>query len=68
MASQTLFDKAVGTKKDFFKSYIEVKEVKDYVDEDSDTYSDMAKDSAVHVAPHCSSAISAWTLNEYSKS
>jgi hypothetical protein len=36
MASQTLFDKAVGTKKDFFKSYIEVKEVKDYVDEDSD--------------------------------
>lgn len=36
MAETRLFEKAAGTQANFFGSYVEVKEVKDYVDQDAD--------------------------------
>eukprot|EP00611_Tribonema_gayanum_P010750 TRINITY_DN2083_c0_g1_i4.p1 TRINITY_DN2083_c0_g1~~TRINITY_DN2083_c0_g1_i4.p1 ORF type:complete len:203 (-),score=48.17 TRINITY_DN2083_c0_g1_i4:471-1079(-) len=42
MASQLLFEKAVGTKKNFFGGYVETIEVKDYVDEDADVMGKLA--------------------------
>lgn len=43
MAESVLIRKAVGTKSNFFGGYIDVKEVADYVDEDSDVMGKLSR-------------------------